>query len=350
MEPRAAVAAWRDGRVTCWTGTQRPNGVRRELAEAFRLSESRVRVIVPDTGGGFGGKHTGDAALEAARLAKAAGRPVSLRWTREEEFTWAYFRPAGLIEIRAGVDAGGRIVAWEFTNYNSGASALASPYDIPHARELYRYSESPLREGSYRALASTANTFARESFMDELAFAANEDPLDYRLSQLTHERLRPVLEAAAKSFRWRERREERRANRGIGLGCGTEKGSYVAACVEVEVDRERGDIKVMEVCHAFECGAIQNPANLKAQVDGCAIMTLGATLGEEIHFENGRILNGRFSRYNVPRFRDVPRLKTVLLDRPDRPSVGAGETPMIAVPPAVGNAVFDSMQRSQIHI
>lgn len=340
LEPRAAVAEWENGRLTVWTGTQQPGRVRQELARTFHLSQEYVRVIVPDTGGGFGGKHTGETAVEAARLAKAAGRPVSLRWTREEEFTWAYFRPAALIEVKAGVDGAGRLSAWEFINYNSGAAAIASPYEIPHRREEFRYCDSPLREGSYRVLAATANNFARESFMDELALAAGRDPFDYRLAHLEEERLRAVLEAVADGFAWRERKRNHRPGRGLGLACGTEKGSYTAACVEVSV--EAGRIRVLEIHQALECGAIQNPDNLRAQVEGCIIMTLGGALKEEIQFENGRILNGRFSQYPVPRFKDVPPIETLLLDRRDLPSAGASETPMIVVPPAIANAVFDA--------
>jgi isoquinoline 1-oxidoreductase len=292
-------------------------------------------VIVPDTGGGFGGKHTGDAAIEAARLAKASGKPVSLRWTRDEEFTWAYFRPAGLIEIAAALDGEGRISGWDYTNYNSGTSALATPYAIANRKEQFRYCDSPLREGSYRALAWTANNFARECFMDELASAAGKDPLTFRLAHLEHPRLRFVLESAASRFKWSDRK-----GRAVGLACGTEKGSFVAACAEVEV--KDGKIRVLEICQAFDCGAVMNPANLKAQVEGCIIMTLGAALAEEIRFENGRILNGRFSQYRVPRFRGVPKLDLVLLNRPDLEWAGAGETPMIAAPPAVANAVFQA--------
>src|SRR6185295_8360009 len=129
LEPRAAVAEWKDDKLTVWTGTQRPFGVRGELAQAFRISEENVRVIVPDTGAGYGGKHTGEAAVEAARLAKAAGKPVKLAWTREEEFTWAYFRPAGVVEIKSGARQDGTLTAWEFHNYNSGASAIRTLYD-----------------------------------------------------------------------------------------------------------------------------------------------------------------------------------------------------------------------------
>ena len=342
MEPRAAVAEWENGRLTVWTGTQQPSRVHGQLADAFRVPPGKVRLIVPDTGGGFGGKHTGEVAVEAARLAKAAKRPVSLRWTRSEELTWAYFRPAGLIEVEAGLDENNSIAAWNFTNYNSGASAIESPYDIPHTQTRFFFSDSPLREGSYRALASTATCFARESFMDELASGAGADPLAFRLAHLADDRLRAVLEAAAKRFRWPERRKNSRPPMGIGLSCGIEKGSYVAACAEVEIDRTQGTIKVVDIVQAFECGAIQNPANLRAQVEGCIIMGLGGALSEEIRFEKGRVTNALFADYRVPRFKDVPRIETVLVDRPDLPSVGGSETPIIAVAPAIGNAVFNA--------
>jgi isoquinoline 1-oxidoreductase len=343
MEPRAAVAQWSDGGVTVWTGSQQPSRVRSQVAESLRVPEERVRVIVPDTGGGFGGKHSGEAAVEAARLARGAGRPVSLRWTREEEFTWAYCRPAGLIEVEAGLDDQSRLVAWSFTNYNSGGSAIDTPYTIPHGQTQFLASDSPLRQGSYRALASTANTFARESAMDELAAMARIDPLQFRLAHLPDGRLRDVLQAAAKRFDWPTQRASRREGRGVGLACGTEKGSYVAACAEVEVDGDT--IHVKRVCQAYECGKIQNPANLQAQVEGCIIMGLGGALSEQMIFEGGKITNPRFSQYQVPRIDDVPELDILLIDRPDLASVGAGETPIIAVAPAIANAVFHATGR-----
>jgi isoquinoline 1-oxidoreductase len=343
MEPRAAMAQWSESGLTVWTGTQRPHGVRDELMKAFELPEDKVRVIVPDTGGGFGGKHTGEAAVEAAKLARAAGRPVSLRWTREEEFTWAYFRPAALIETKAGLDASGSISGWDFTCYNAGAAALQSPYNLEDVRERYVPVKAPLRQGSYRALAATANTFARESFMEELAFAAAIDPLEFRLAHLKEPRLRDVLVKAAERFRYRERTQElpsKNGRRGIGLACGTEKGSYVAACVAVKIDPARGKVVVEEIVEAYECGAIQNPGNLRAQVEGGIIMGLGGALKEEIRFENGRVTNPRFSMYQVPRTRDLVPMDVILVDRPDLPSVGSGETPIIAVAPAIAAAVF----------
>ena len=151
--------------------------------------------------------------------------------------------------------------------------------------------------------------------MDELAFASNKDPLEYRLAYLKNERLRGVLEAAAKRFGWEERRKAKKPNRGIGLACGTEKGSYVAGCVEVEVTGKKAPSACCEVCQAFECGAIQNPDNLRAQMEGCIIMTLGGALKEEIQFEGGRLLNGKFSKYPVPRFKDVPAIEVGVFEQ-----------------------------------
>jgi isoquinoline 1-oxidoreductase len=340
LEPRAAVAEWKDGKLTVWTGTQRPFGVRGELMDAFRLPLDRVRVIVPDTGSGYGGKHTVETAVEAARLAKSAGKPVKLVWTREEEFTWAYFRPAGVIDVNAAVKKEGALTAWEFHNYNSGASAIQPLYEVPNLRVEFHSSRSPLKQGSYRALAATANTFARESVMDELAHAAGIDPLEFRLKNLKEARLRAVLEAAAKQFGWKSGRLEN--GRGFGIAGGSEKGSYVATCAEVAVDRASGKVQISRLVTAFECGAVRNPDHLKNQIEGAVVMGLGGALFEAIEFEDGKILNNRFSRYRVPRFSDVPlaALETVLVDRKDLTSAGAGETPIIAVAPALGNAIF----------
>lgn len=340
MEPRAAVAEWKDGALTVWTGTSNPFSVRGQLAQAFQMPQSRIRVIVPHFGGGFGGKHTGEAAIEAARLAKEAGKPVQVRWTRAEEFTWAYARPAALIEVEAALNERGGIAAWDFANYNSGGSAIDSPYRAENVRIRYVPTDSPLRQGSYRALASTANNFARESFIDELAEAARMDPLEFRLQHLENVRIREVLDAAVGKFGWKERSLRKTPNRGVGLACGTEKNSVVAACVEVEVDPKTGTPKLLEICEAFECGGILNPMNLKAQVEGCILMGLGAALREELQFENGRITNARFSQYRVPRFSDVPKIDLVLVDKKDADPVGAGETPIIAVAPAMANAIY----------
>ena len=333
LEPRAAVAEWQDGKVTVWTGTQRPFGVRTELAEAFRLPEDRVRVIVPDMGSGYGGKHTGEAAIEAARLAKAAGKPVKLVWTREEEFAWAYFRPAGVIDIKSGVDASGRIVAWAFDNWNSGTSGIQTPYDIALKPTVFHAAKTPLRQGSYRALAATANHYAREMHMDEMARALGVDAVEFRLTHLKDDRMRDVLNAVAKRIGWPK---PSAAGRSLGIACGTEKAGYVATAAEVS--RTANGFKVERVVIAFECGAIVNPDGLKNQVEGSVVQGLGGALFEAIEFADGHLRNGTMEQYRVPRFKDTPIIETILLDRRDIPSAGAGESSMIAVAPAIGSA------------
>jgi isoquinoline 1-oxidoreductase len=338
LEPRAAVAEWNDDNLTVWTGTQRPFGVRSELATSFQIPEDRVHVMMPDTGSGYGGKHTGEAAYEAARLAKAAGKPVKRNWTREEEMTWAYFRPGGIIDVGAKVDADGVITEWEFHNYNSGGSGLQSPYAIASKKEQSHTSKTPLHQGSYRGLAATANHFARESYMDELAVSAKLDPLEFRLKNAKNERLRNVIEAAAAKFDWKSRKKT--AGHGFGISAGFEKGGYVATCAEVSVIN--GVVKVVRVVEAFECGAIVNPEHLRNQVEGAVAMGLGGALFEQIDFADNKILNAKLSRYRVPRFGDMPVIESVLLDRKDIVSAGAGETPIVGVAPAVGNAIFDA--------
>ena len=347
LEPRAAVAEWNGDKLTVWTGTQRPFGVRSELADAFHISEDKVRVIVPDTGSGYGGKHTGECAVEAARLAKAAGKPVKLVWTREEEFTWAYFRPAGVIDIKSGVKNNGAITAWEFHNYNSGGAGIQIKYDIPNNDIRFHQSNSPLRQGSYRGLAATANHFARESHIDELAHEIKMDSLEFRLKNTTDERLRAVLTAAANKFGWGKMKPG--ANHGFGIACGFEKDGYVATCAEIAIepattkeDPKNRRVRIVRVVEAFDCGAVVNPLQLKNQIEGAITQAIGGALFESIEFDNGKILNPKFSSYRVPRFSDLPMIEVVLVDRKDIPSAGAGETPIVGLAPAVATAIFNA--------
>jgi isoquinoline 1-oxidoreductase len=338
LEPRAAVAEWQGDKLTAWVGTQRPFGVREELAQAFRIPVSQVRVIVPPFGSGYGGKHTGEVAVEAARLAKAAGKPVKVVWTRAEEFQWAYFRPAGVIEIMSGMSADGRLTAWDFVNYHSGRSAIEGVYDVPNNRTQFVTLTPPLRSGSYRALAATANNFAREVHIDELASVAKRDPLAFRLQNLTNPRARAVLVATAERFGWDKAAA---AGRGYGIAVGFDKGGYVATAVDVE-PRQGQEPKIHRVTIAFECGAIVNPDGLRHQVAGAVVQGIGGALFESIDFADGKILNATMRQYRVPRFADVPPIDVVLVDRKDIASAGAGETPIIGLAPAISNALFQA--------
>jgi isoquinoline 1-oxidoreductase len=244
------------------------------------------------------------------------------------------------MDVQAGLDADGRIGSWHMVNINSGRAALETPYQIARTNHQYVESQAPLRHGSYRALAATANAFARECAMDELAMIAQQDPLAFRLRHIENARLRDVLVAAAEKSGWSDRETGREPNAGMGLACATEKGSYVGTCAQAAVDPRTGKITVRRIVLAFECGAIINPDNLLSQVQGCIVMALGPALREEIQFSDGSIQNASFAQYAVPRFADVPKLDIHLLDRRDLPSVGAGETPLIAVAPAIANAIF----------
>ncbi len=347
IEPRLALARWDGGRLTVVTATQVPFGVRREVAAAMEIPERDVRVIVPPSGTGFGGKHAGGVATEAARLARAAGRPVRVMWTREEEFSWGYFRPAAVIDVRSGADADGTLAAWEFTNINSGSPGILPPYRIGAQRVEFQPARSPLPQGAYRGLAATANTFARESHIDELAAHFGIDPVEYRLRHLADDRLAAVLQAAARRAGWAQWQGgpgpdpapgSAAGRRGIGIACGTEKGGRVATCAEVTVAADGP--RVERIVTAYECGAQVNPGTVRSQVEGGTIMAIGGALFEAVHFSAGQIRNPALSRYRVPRFADTPAIEVELIDRPDLPPAGAGETPLIAVAPALANAIF----------
>jgi isoquinoline 1-oxidoreductase len=338
LEPRAAVAEWVDGKLTVWTGTQRPFGVQQELAGVFGISKEKVRVIMPDTGSGYGGKHSGEAAIEAARLARDAKKPVKLVWSREEEFAWAYFRPGGVIEVDAGVNKDGTITGWRFTNYNSGGAGLETQYKVKSSQVTHLPAVTPLKQGSYRGLATTANVFARECHMTDLARLIKMDSLAFRLKNLDDDRFKAVLETAAKAFGWNA---SKAPGHGYGIAGGFEKRGYVGCCAEVVVNNDK-EVKVLRITQAFDCGAIINPNHLENQAMGSIVQGLGGALFEAVHFANGKILNSGLSAYRVPRFSDIPKIEIVLIDRKDMPSVGAGEACIIGVAPAIRNAILEA--------
>lgn len=337
LEPRSALAEFDGSKLTVYTGTQRPFGVRGEVMQATGLPESQVRVIVPDTGSGYGGKHSGDAAVEAARMAKALKTSLHLAWTRAEEFMFAYFRPAGVIDLQASANGAGKLTTWSHVNFNSGGAGIRCPYDVPNPEIQNRNANTPLRQGSYRTLAATFNNFARETAIDELAHAVGIDPLKFRLDNLSDPRLVAVLRAVADRIDYEKTRPEGVT---VAVACGTEKGGFVANAVELSVETSTGHIRLIRIVTAFECGKIVNPDHCENQVLGSVLQGLGGALFERIEFANGKILNGALAKYRVPRFSDIPPVETILLDRPDLPSAGAGEAAIVAIAPAIGNAVY----------
>jgi nicotinate dehydrogenase subunit B len=339
METRAAVAEWAGGRLTVWTGNNVPFPLRSRLAATFGLKEHHVRVIIPPTGGGFGGKR-GDEAVEAARLARAAGCPVKVHWSRAEEFQFGFVRPMAVIDIRAALTSQGDIAAFDLLDINAGPQGTAFPYSAASWRVRYQPAASPLAQGPYRALAATANTFARESAIDELAHAAGCDPLRFRLDRLADERLAAVLRAAAGSSGL----APGSPRRGQGVAVGLEKGGRVATRAEVAVDAD-GTVRVTGIVTAYECGAVVSPATVTSQIQGGTVMALGGALFEQVRLADGHLETRSLAGYRVPRFSDIPSIQVVLVDRPDIPSAGAGETPLIAVAPAIANAIFAATGR-----
>ena len=330
LETRAAIAEWDDGRLTVWVSTQVPFGVRAEVAEALGLPERDVRVIVPPTGSGFGGRHRGVVAIEAARLARAAGRPVKVHWSRAEELQWGYVRPLAVIDVRAGLNTDGTIAAWDFLNVNAGAAGIVTPYRVAHWRLRYLPSESPIAQGSYRALAATANHFARESHIDDLARMVGSDPAAFRLAHLDDDRLATVLDATLQRLGG--------LGPGRGVAIGMEKHSRVATGAEIDID-PGGGIRVTRLVTTYECGAVVNPDAVRNQVEGATVMALGGAMFEALPLVGGRLAAPTLCGYRMPRFSDVPHLDVAILDRPEYPPAGAGETPVVAVAPAIANAL-----------
>ncbi len=343
MEPRAAVAQWEGDHLTIWAGTQRPFGLRQELASHFAVDEEQVRVIAPEIGGGFGSKSIYPVAVEAATLARAAGRPVRVAYTRDEETIWSTFRPAALIEIKSGFTSDGRIVAWDFRAYHSGERVMIgrrgsmTPYDTPNAFAEVSRSDSPLRSGSYRSLGGAVNHFAREVHIDEIAEATGIDPVELRLKNMVEPRFRRVLEAAADRLGWSSGAPPTRGGQGIAIGL--DVGSYSATAVQLDV--QGTEVKVERVAASLDCGLTVNPDGARNQMEGGVVMGMGTALYEAVDFEAGRLLNPGFARYRVPRSTDIPTIDVDLVGDPETPSTGAGEPGIVPIAAAISNAIFD---------
>ena len=348
LEPRAAIAEWNDDGVTVHSGVQAPFLCRQEVAKALDVPEARVRIVATDSGGAYGGKQRGECEIEAARLSRLAGAPIRVAWTREEEFTCSYTRPAGLLEVESGVDAGGRLVAMRFANYNSGAAGLVPQYDIAHHWVGFYRTQSDVRQGSYRSLAAVANNFALESHMDEWAATLKLDPVAFRLRNITDVRLREVIERTAARFGWQPSTaaagttagKATAARRGVGMSCNLEKDARLALFVEVEVTGP--DVRVLRMVATGDFGAALNPDTLQNQMTGAIIQGIGGALWEQVTYDGTSQRTRRLAGYRVPRFSDVPDMDVQVIDRRDIEPAGAGESPITLTAPAIAAAIFNA--------
>jgi nicotinate dehydrogenase subunit B len=347
METHAALAHIEGDKATVWASTQNPFGARDEIAQAIGLPAEKVRVITPFVGGGFGGKTFNLQAVEAARLAKAVGKPVQVMWTREEEFFLDTFRPAAIVKIHSGIDGSGKMSFWDYDQYYAGERGSEQFYTVPNHRTAAHGGgwfgppgSHPFRTGAWRAPGNNTNTYARESQIDMMASAAGMDPVAFRLRNLSDPRMIRVLKAAAEKFGWTPGVSP--SKRGYGVACGMDAGAYVAAIAEASVDRDKGRVQVKRVVCAQDMGVVINPEGATIQMEGCITMGLGYALTEEVHFKGGEVLDTNYDTYTLPHFSWLPKIETVLIDNLETSPQGGGEPAIIVMGALVANAVYDA--------
>ncbi len=351
-EPHTAVVRVDGGRAEVWASTQSPFRAQQEAAQTLGLPLDAVRVRTPFVGCGFGGKNQGGQIVEAARLAKLAGRPVQVAWSRGEEFFNDTFRPAAVYDVRAGLDAADRLVLWDYKTYQAGSRSAQPVYDIPHKRVLSfggwggaggqaGPAAHPFGTGAWRGPGSNTNIFATESHIDLCAERAGADPLSFRLANLADARMKRVLAAAAEAFGRPFAKAP--SGRGRGLAITDYLGTYVAAMAEVEVDRGNGAVRVLRVVCAQDTGEVVNPEGARMQIEGCVTMGLGYCLTEEVRFAAGAVLDANYDTYEVPRFSWLPKIEVVLVDNPDLAPQGCGEPAVTVMGALVANAIHDAI-------
>lgn len=379
--PSCAVAQWDDGRLRVWSHSQGIFNLRTDLALALALPPESIVVLHVEGAGCYGHNGADDAAFDAALLARAAaGRPVKLQWTRADELSWAPFGPAMTIEIEADLDAAGAILAWRHDIWSNGhvnrpgraklpallaAAHLEHPferpiafnppvaagggadrnavpgYDLPAWRILsHRLLAMPIRTSALRSLGAFANVFAIESFLDELAAERGEDPLAHRLRLLSEPRARAVLEAAARRANWAGWTKREGSGHGIGLARYKGSGAWCAVVAEIEAGRE---IRVERLVIAVDVGLAINPDGVANQIEGGAIQATSWSLKEQVRFDRTRITSSSWDDYPILRFSEVPAVEVELIERPQAPSLGAGEAAQGPTAAAIANAVFDAL-------
>ncbi len=324
IEPHTATVNIEGDKVTIWASTQTPFPAKDEVAKALDIPAENVRVMQTLVGGGFGGKTRNLQIVEAARLAKLSGKPVQVAWTREEEFFFDSFRPAAVVKIKSGITNEGKLNFWDYHVYFAGERGAQQFYDIPnHLTSVHGSGwgggAHPFATGAWRAPGNNTNTFARESQISIMANAAGIDQVEFRLQNLTDKKMKKVLKTAADKFGWKLSKSN---GKGYGVACGIDAGTSVASIAEVEVDKKTGNVKVNRVVCAQDMGLVINPEGAVIQMEGCITMGLGYALREDIHFNNGEILDVNFDTYEIPHFSWLPKIETVLID--DKECCSAG--------------------------
>lgn len=381
MLPSCAVADVRGDSATIWTPAQGPFTTRDRVATMMNVPRKNVDVRYVEASGTYGRLTVDDAAEDAVLLSRSVGRPVRVQWMRADEQVWDPKGGQHLTRVRAAIDAQGNVTAWDYedrslpwtesqgmpqlaerqigiaptyfgnANGTGGAGAIYGfeNLNIESKTIPWIFAEPmPLRTAALRSPGEPPRVFATESFMDELAAELRTDPLQFRLRYLANDhRISEVLRAAAEKAGWVERpsplpRSNERILHGRGIAVDLRGGSVPAAVAEVEVDTTTGRVTVSRVTMAFDCGLIINPDGVRNQIEGNIIQGVSRTLLEEVPFDASGVKSVDWMSYPVLRFREIPEVETVLINRPEMPAFGAAETPIVVVPAAIANAVFDA--------
>ena len=380
--PSCAVADVTAEQVTVWSSTSGPHPLRSTLAQLLDVPLEKVHLIHIEGAGSYGQNGSDDVAADAVLLSQAVGRPVRVQWTREDEFVWEPKGPAMVMEVRGGLDAQGEISAWDYQVWSpshvarprfgnqfvasqliSGESAPPLPfsfgaernapnnYAIPAQRiTVHSLANSPLRSSAFRSLGGAENTFANESFMDELAAAAGVDAVEFRLRYLSEPRLSEVLQAAADKAGWQAHPSpaQNAIKDGLAEGRGVAFARYendqaIVACIAfVQVELSSGAVRVPRMVVAHDCGLIINPDGLRNQIEGNVLQSLSRALKEEVKFDETRQTSVDWESYPILKFSEVPEIEIVLINRPDQDALGAGEPATVTTAAAVANAIFDA--------
>ena len=375
--PSAAVAEFKDGKLTCWTASQATHALRKQLAQMLSMPEDDVRCIYVEGAGCYGRNGHEDAAGDAALMARAVGRPVRVQWMRWDEHGWDPKGPPTLVDLEAGLDASHKLVAWKGDFYIpvGGPAAVwlltaeladlphredletgsifqnsAIPYDFPNRYTVcHRLASTPLRPSWIRSPGRMQNTFANESFLDEIIATIGADPLEFRLEHISDSRGTELLRRLGQLAKWEAHKVGDRGHggdvlRGRGLSYVHYELSrtYVGIVVDVEINRKSGKTSVKRAAVVHDCGQIINPDGVRNQIEGGVIQTVSRTLIEELKFDRSRVTSLDWASYPILTFPDVPDVIIDLIDRPAEVPWGAGEPACAVVPSAICSAIFDA--------
>ena len=343
MEPMNATAHVQADQCEVWAPTQSQSGVQRAAAPIAGLEQEQIKVHTPYLGGGYGGRGATEGVKEAVALSKATGKPIKVLWTREEDIKYEAYRPGYAHRIEASLDQQGQVTSW--THKVVGGSARGPggggglrnlQYQVPHIKSAIVPVETiPTRP--WRSPGGSHFGFTVESFMDELAHAANQDPVEFRLRHLEHDsRHHRLVEMVAEKAGW-----GKPLTRGDGRGIATfySHGSYVSEVAEISVDRNTGVIKIHRIVCAADCGPVVNPDTLEAQMSGAITMGWSAALQEKVEFANGGVQSSNYSDYHLLRMSEAPEVEVHMMES-DAKIGGGGEPSLPPIAPAVTNAIF----------